>query len=93
MGVGLIEPIDEIKYSTEPSMPELMEFLSEMVIEFDYNLKDILKVLYNTKTWQMDTIAYDLPENLAEYKYEGRPLMRMTGEQIWDSIMIPCSWP
>ena len=87
MGVGLIEPIDEIKYSTEPSMPELMEFLSEMVIEFDYNLKDILKVLYNTKTWQMDTIAYDLPENLAEYKYEGRPLMRMTGEQIWDSIM------
>tara|TARA_B100000963_G_C22565248_1_gene643344 strand:- start:495 stop:1436 length:942 start_codon:yes stop_codon:yes gene_type:complete len=87
MGVGLIEPIDEIKYSTKPSMPALLEFLSDMAIEFDYNLKDILKVLYNTKTWQMETITNDLPEDLAEYKYEGRPLMRMTGEQIWDSIM------
>ena len=60
-------------------MPALLEFLSDMVIEFDYNLKDILKVLYNTKTWQMETITNDLPEDLAEYKYEGRPLMRMTG--------------
>lgn len=87
MGVGFIEPIDEIKYSTEPSIPELIDFLSEMIKEFDYNLKDILKVLYNTKTWQMETITTDLPENLIDYKYEGRPLMRMTGEQIWDSVI------
>ena len=87
MGVGLIEPIDEIKYHTEPSMPELLNMLSDMIITFDFNLKDVLRVLYNTHTWQMETRTEDLPEDLYEYNYDGRPLKRMTGEQMWDSII------
>ncbi len=87
MGVGLIEPIDEIKYHTEPSMPELLETLSDMIVTFNFNLKDILRVLYNTHTWQMETRTEDLPEDLYEYAYNGRPLQRMSGEQMWDSIV------
>ena len=87
MGIGLIEPIDEIKYHTEPSMPELLETLSDMIVTFNFNLKDVLRVLYNTHTWQMETRTEDLPENPYEYAYDGRPLQRMTGEQMWDSII------
>ena len=87
MGVGLIEPIDEIKYHTDPSIPELLDTLSDMIITFDFNLKDVLRVLYNTHTWQMETRTEDLPEDLYEYAYDGRPLQRMTGEQMWDSIV------
>ena len=87
MGVGLIEPIDEIKYHTDPSIPELLDTLSDMIVTFDFNLKDVLRVLYNTHTWQMETRTEDLPEDLYEYAYDGRHLQRMTGEQMWDSIV------
>ncbi|MFL2877300.1 MAG: DUF1549 domain-containing protein [Pontiellaceae bacterium] len=87
MGVGLIEPIDEIKYHTDPSIPELLDTLSDMIVTFDFNLKDVLRVLYNTHTWQMETRTDDLPEDLYEYAYDGRHLQRMTGEQMWDSII------
>jgi hypothetical protein len=87
MGVGLIEPVDNIKYDTESQIPALMALLEKNMKEADYNLKDFLRILYNTQTWQMGTMTSDLPENLADYHYEGRPLMRMTGEQMWDSLV------
>ncbi|MDZ8119591.1 DUF1549 domain-containing protein [Pontiella sp. NLcol2] len=87
MGVGLIEPVDHIKYDTQAQIPALMTYLEKIMKEADYNLKDFLRILYNTRTWQMETLSADLPENLAEYHYEGRPLMRMSGEQMWDSLV------
>jgi len=87
MGVGLIEPVDGIKYDTEASIPALITLLEKDMKELDYNLKDFLRILFHTQTWQMETLSNDLPENLAEYHYEGRPLMRMTGEQMWDSLV------
>jgi len=87
MGVGLIEPVDNIKYDTQPSIPGLLNLLERYMKQVDYNLKDFLRILYNTQTWQMTTLTEDLPEDLGQYHYEGRPLMRMTGEQIWDSFV------
>ena len=87
MGVGLIEPIDEIKYHTEPAVPELLDELSDMIVTFNFNLKDVLRVLYNTRTWQMETRVEDLPEDYTQYAYDGRPLRRMSAEQMWDSIV------
>ncbi len=87
MGVGLIEPVDNIKYDTEAQIPALMTYLEKTLKEADYNLKDFLRILYNTRTWQMETLTVDLPDDLAGYHYEGRPLMRMTGEQMWDSLV------
>lgn len=87
MGVGLIEPVDHIKYDTQASIPELLDYLEKTMKEVDYNLKDFLRILYNTKTWQRSTLTGDLPEDLAQYHFEGRPLMRMTGEQMWDSLV------
>ncbi|MEE9368484.1 MAG: DUF1549 domain-containing protein [Pontiella sp.] len=87
MGVGLIEPVDNIKYDTEATIPALLTLLEKNMKLVDYNLKDFLRILYNTQTWQMQTMSEDLPENLADYQYEGRPLMRMTGEQMWDSLV------
>jgi len=87
MGIGLIEPVDNIKYDTEAQIPALMTYLEATLKELDYNLKDFLRILFNTQTWQMETLTSDLPENLANYHFEGRPLLRMTGEQMWDSLV------
>jgi hypothetical protein len=87
MGVGLIEPVDQIKYDTEATIPKLLDLLEKNMKAVDYNLKDFLRILYHTETWQLATMTGDLPDDLTSYYYDGRPLMRMTGEQMWDSLV------
>jgi hypothetical protein len=86
MGVGLIEPIDDINDTTTPSNPELMTYLEKLMQGSRYDLKQYLRVLCNTKTYQRQASTYDISEG-KEYHFPGPTLRRMTAEQIWDSML------
>ena len=86
MGVGLIEPVDDIKDSVEASNPELMKFLVRKMIESNYDLKQYLRILYNTKTYQRDVSVDELVEG-ETYHFPGPILRRMSAEQLWDSML------
>ncbi|MCH7831806.1 MAG: DUF1553 domain-containing protein [Proteobacteria bacterium] len=45
MGVGLIEPIDEMTYATEGNMPGLLSELAYQLEVMHFNMKDFLRVL------------------------------------------------
>ena len=47
MGVGLIEPVDELMDSTEASNPQLMDYLVKRMSALDYDMKAFLRELYN----------------------------------------------
>jgi hypothetical protein len=86
MGLGLIEPVDEITDSTVPSNPQLMTFLEETMKAMDYDLKGFLRTLYNTETYQR--AAYNKDVELGQiYHFPGPLLRRMSAEQIWDSMV------
>ncbi|MEM9296763.1 MAG: DUF1549 domain-containing protein [Bacteroidota bacterium] len=86
MGVGLIEPVDDLKDETEASNTELMEYLSQLMRDVDYDMKQFLRTLYNTKTYQ--SAAYGEEVDLDKtFLYQGPTLRRMTAEQFWDSIL------
>ena len=87
MGVGLIEPIDEITYSTEGNLPGLLNEISHQLKLMDFNVKDFLRVLYRTEVYQQAVMTGDMPEDYMDYHYSGRPLQRMTAAQIWDSLL------
>lgn len=84
MGVGLIEPVDNITEDTEPTNPELLAYLEKLLVDLDYDLKAYYRVLYNTKTYQREAASVDL---LAKYYYPGPRLRRMSAEQVWDSLV------
>ena len=85
MGRGLIDPIDDIKNDTTPSNPDLMRRLETLMVDVDYDLREFLRVLYNTKTWQRVAGA---PENdNAIWHFQGPLLRRMTAAQVWDSLL------
>ena len=52
MGLGLIEPVDVIEDHTKASNPELMEYLTQLMIDLDFDTKQFLRIIYNTKTYQ-----------------------------------------
>lgn len=86
MGVGLIEPIDDLRDDSPCQNPELLEFLTQEMIRLKFNQKEFLRTLYYTKTYQRASSDFD--PSLAEfYHFPGPRLRRMSAEQVWDSIL------
>ncbi|MEE2640948.1 MAG: DUF1549 domain-containing protein [Planctomycetota bacterium] len=86
MGVGLIEPVDILTDETVPSNPELMNYLSSQMVEMNFDLKQFLRAVYNSHTYQRSASVSD-DEELTEFSFRGPLLRRLTGEQLWDSLM------
>ncbi|MBL9113625.1 MAG: DUF1549 domain-containing protein [Verrucomicrobiaceae bacterium] len=84
-GLGLIEPVDEMMDSTVASNPELMDYLTQLMIEKKYSLKSFLRVLYNTDTYQRMASTQEVALGETS-RFTGPLLRRMSAEQIWDSV-------
>lgn len=86
MGMGVIEPVDEITDSTVPSNPRLMTFLEDTMKQVDYDMKAYLSIVFNSQTYQRAAYAKDVQLG-EQYQFPGPLLRRMTAEQIWDSMV------
>lgn len=85
-GVGQIEPVDDMMDSTVAENPELMVFLESEMKRLDFNMKEYLRIIYNTQVYQRQACFEEV--NPGEpYHFAGPILRRMTAEQAWDSIL------
>ena len=85
MGIGLIEPIDNLTDDSVAQSSELMAFLVSLMKGVDYDLKQFLRVVYNTEYFQRAAVI-DNPDLDDDYHLEGPIFQRMSSEQIWDSL-------
>ncbi len=112
-GLALIEPLDNMFDDTMATHPELRLHLEKVMVALDYDIKEFLRILYNTQTFQRmsptrevmsrdakDTVMppevlwvvagpypQDPTRNSVPYFYQGPMIERMSGEQIWDSLV------
>ena len=86
MGRALIEPLDDMNDKTKASNPELMRYLEDLIVKTRYDMKQFLRIVYNTSTYQRQATRRDLTEGQI-YHFPGPILKRMSGEQIWDSLL------
>jgi hypothetical protein len=86
MGMGLIEPVDEITDSTVPSNPQLMTCLEQTMKDLNYDMKAFLRIIYNSSAYQRAAHTKDVELGEA-YHFPGPLLRRMSAEQIWDSMV------
>lgn len=85
-GAGLIEPIDTMMDDTLASNTELMKYLERLIVSVDYNMKEYTRILVSTKLFQRQSLKEDF-KSLEEYTFAGPMVRRMTGEQLWDSLV------
>jgi hypothetical protein len=85
-GKGVIEPVDNLKEGTKPTNPELLKHLEATMVSVGYDLRQYLRVLVNSKTYQREACAKDPGEDDV-YRFPGPLLRRMTAEQLWDSMV------
>ncbi|QTN33495.1 DUF1549 domain-containing protein [Akkermansiaceae bacterium] len=90
MGKGIYEPVDEYIESRSTVYPELVDYISKLMHDLDYDLKAFQHVLMLTRTFQFATNPN--PSTLAEGDdFHGRKIERLTSEQIWDSLITLAS--
>ena len=86
-GAGQIEPVDDMIDATVPENRELMAFLEAEMKRLDFDMKEYLRVLYNTETYQRQACNEEVPLG-TPYHFPGPVLRRMTAEQAWDSFLM-----
>lgn len=86
-GLALIEPVDVIDDSTTASNPALMEYLSQLMVDLNFDRKQFLRAIYYSRTYQSQATREDVIDP-AKYYFNGPIVRRMSAEQIWDSLMV-----
>lgn len=86
MGKGFYEPVDVYIPTAKTAYPELVGYLSSLMVELNYDLRAFQHVLLLTRTFQFG--ANPNP-SLVEGgdDFHGRKIERLSSEQIWDSLI------
>lgn len=91
-GLGQIEPVYNIPGHLDGQAQnyKLLSYLESLMKDLDYDVKDFLRVLYNTEAYQREACA-DSPTmamiDKGRYHFPAPVLRRMSSEQMWDSLV------
>lgn len=66
---------------------ETLKFITSEMKRVDYDLREFMRILYNTRAYQSIATAEE-PDWADKYYFQGPVLRRMRAEQAWDSMMV-----
>ena len=72
--------------STIPENSDLMWFIERVMVSVNYDMREFQRVLLNTRLFSRESKKSDY-KSLETYDFSGPLLRRMTGEQLWDSLV------
>ena len=85
MGVGLIEPLDDIRAGNPPTNPELMEYLTQHFVNSGFDVRDLMKMICKSRTYQLAVGANDWNIDDAQNYSHARP-KRLPAEVLYDAV-------
>jgi len=84
MGRGLVDPPDDFRASNPASHPRLLERLTADFVEHHFDLRHLIRVIMNSKTYQLSSQANETNAS-DELDYSHNLLRRLGAEQLLDS--------
>ncbi len=85
MGRGIIHEPDDIRPDNPPVNPELLAYLEEELVAADYDLRQLFRLILNSRTYQQSPIARsDDPD--AEAMFACYPVRRLDAEVLIDAL-------
>jgi hypothetical protein len=58
-GIGIIDPVDDVRISNPPSNPELLDALAAKLIEYKYDFKRLVRDICLSRTYQLASVTND----------------------------------
>ena len=84
-GIGLVNPIDDLRVSNPATNQPLLDALAQFVSDHDYDLKALMRTILQSETYQRSSRS--LPENQADQHFFSRYFpRRLSAEVLLDAI-------
>jgi hypothetical protein len=85
LGVGLVEPVDDLRATNPPSVPALWDALKAEFVANRYDLRHLMRVILNSRTYQLASATR--PGNEADGRfYSHYSARRLPAEVLYDAI-------
>ncbi len=84
-GRGVVEPLHNVEVDNAAD-PHLLQTITEVMQDLDYDLKAFSWVLVNTEAYNRLATQANVPLK-QDYYFPGPLLRRMSAEQVWDSFV------
>lgn len=84
-GVGLIEPLDDIRAGNPPSNPELLDYLTAEFIKSDFNVRHLIKLVVESRTYQLSIKTHKWNED-DDVNFSHATVRRLPAEVLYDTI-------
>ncbi len=85
MGVGIVEPVDDVRVSNPPSNPELLDALAEKFVSYDYDFKKLVRDICTSRTYQLST-GTNVTNEADTRNFSKAMIRRVRAEVLLDSI-------
>lgn len=85
MGVGLIEPLDDIRAGNPPSNPELLNYLTGEFVDSGFNTRRILRLICQSRAYQLSVGTHKWNED-DKINYSHATARRLPAEVLLDAV-------
>ena len=85
MGVGLIEPLDDIRAGNPPTNPELLDHLTRSFIESGFNVRELMQAICTSRVYQLSIGANEWNQDDSR-NYSRAVPKRLPAETLYDAI-------
>ena len=86
-GIGIVEPVDDIRVSNPPSNPELFAALGDRLISYDFDIKPLVRDICNSRTYQLSTQRNE-SNAWDERQFSHGRIRRMRAEVLLDCVNL-----
>lgn len=84
-GIGIVEPIDDVRVSNPASNPQLFEALGKKLVEYNYDFKKLVSDICNSHTYQRSYLRNESNRN-DERNFAHANVRRVPAEQLLDCL-------
>ncbi|MBI3412338.1 MAG: DUF1553 domain-containing protein [Planctomycetes bacterium] len=85
LGVGIIEPVDDIRAGNPPTNPPLLDRLTEEFMKSNFNVQELIKTICKSRTYQ-HAITVNKWNKDDEQNYSHAVARRLPAEVLFDAI-------
>jgi hypothetical protein len=91
-GRGIVDPLDDMRVTNPPSNPELLDVLAKELVDSNFSLKHLVKVICKSRTYQLTSAPNDFNKHDKQTYARFYP-RRMSAEVLYDAVSLVTNTP
>jgi hypothetical protein len=84
-GRGIVDPIDDMRVTNPPSNPELLDALAKELVDHNFSLKHLVKVIAKSRTYQLSAVPNEFNKHDKQTYARFYP-RRLSAEVLYDAV-------